>query len=210
MSLVRNHIDLEKDHLWVVYPRTREGEKDLHIQIVGVWEPETLKRHETDSEDEPSELAQTVPDESLADPGWKPGHFSIRGEIVFHAPDEQYVVVKIQQAPRKSSQKAKAFKLSLKGVIDNPKTVGYFWDLHVEAQNGVLVITKATCIGLAPPKKKQPGMPDQGRPRRPMGARGAGGASRGGRPSGSVSPRPSVRREPISKPVKRSDQSSED
>ncbi|MCG9884357.1 MAG: hypothetical protein MH825_02060 [Cyanobacteria bacterium] len=42
MSLIRNHVDLEVDHLWVAYPRTRT--EDLHVQIVGIWEPETLKR----------------------------------------------------------------------------------------------------------------------------------------------------------------------
>lgn len=49
-SLVKNHIDLSKAHLWVVYPRTRKAnfrslnsEVLLHLQIVGVWEPETLK-----------------------------------------------------------------------------------------------------------------------------------------------------------------------
>lgn len=48
-SLIKNHVDLSIAHLWVVYPRTREGsqdgsvsETDLHLQIVGVWEPETL------------------------------------------------------------------------------------------------------------------------------------------------------------------------
>lgn len=63
-SLVKKYIDLSTSHLWVVYPRTRqvdeetngktdeesdsadeEGvsrETDLHLQIVGVWEPETL------------------------------------------------------------------------------------------------------------------------------------------------------------------------
>lgn len=48
-SLIKNHINLESSHLWVVYPRTREAEgqegaaeTDLHLQIVGVWEPETL------------------------------------------------------------------------------------------------------------------------------------------------------------------------
>ena len=45
-SLVKKHIDLETSHLWVVYPRTRRNEdnedQDLHLQIVGVWEPETL------------------------------------------------------------------------------------------------------------------------------------------------------------------------
>ncbi len=44
MSLVKKHIDLEKPHLWVVYPRTRNKDRDLHAQIVGVWEPEKLNR----------------------------------------------------------------------------------------------------------------------------------------------------------------------
>ena len=50
-SLVKKYIDLKTSHLWVVYPRTRvadaaseddKTEPDLHLQIVGVWEPETL------------------------------------------------------------------------------------------------------------------------------------------------------------------------
>ncbi|MEL6223101.1 MAG: hypothetical protein AAFR31_10730, partial [Cyanobacteria bacterium J06627_8] len=44
MSLVKKHIDLEKSHLWVVYPRTRNKDQYLHAQIVGVWEPEKLNR----------------------------------------------------------------------------------------------------------------------------------------------------------------------
>lgn len=44
MSLVKKHLDPESNHLWVVYPRTREKTCDLHVQIVGVWEPETLDR----------------------------------------------------------------------------------------------------------------------------------------------------------------------
>ena len=45
-SLVKNHLDLSASHLWVVYPRTRgrgdEDDQGLHLQIVGVWEPENL------------------------------------------------------------------------------------------------------------------------------------------------------------------------
>jgi len=45
-SLVKNHLDLSAPHLWVVYPRTRgrseEDDQGLHLQIVGVWEPENL------------------------------------------------------------------------------------------------------------------------------------------------------------------------
>ena len=44
MSLLKNHLDLESEHLWVVYPRTRQENNDLHIQIMGVWEPETLRK----------------------------------------------------------------------------------------------------------------------------------------------------------------------
>lgn len=42
MSLVKNHIDLKENHLWVVYPRTRQKNGELHLQIVGIWEPEQL------------------------------------------------------------------------------------------------------------------------------------------------------------------------
>lgn len=50
MSLVKKHLDLEQSHLWVVYPRTREkGDGNLHVQIVGVWEPENLNREMADS-----------------------------------------------------------------------------------------------------------------------------------------------------------------
>ncbi|MEM6519463.1 MAG: hypothetical protein AAF892_04580 [Cyanobacteria bacterium P01_D01_bin.71] len=50
-SLIKKHIDLTASHLWVVYPRTRQPAEDeeenatesgLHLQIVGVWEPDTL------------------------------------------------------------------------------------------------------------------------------------------------------------------------
>lgn len=209
MSLVRNHIDLEKDHLWVVYPRTREGEKELHMQIVGVWEPETLKRQP----DELAEAGSTAPEtsavEEVTDPGVEDGYFSIRGEVVFHSPEEQNTVVKIQQAPRKSSQKAKSFKLGLHGVLDSPKTLGYFWDLNVKLQDNALVIQDGTCVGLAPPKKRSKEMGSRGtRPRKPMGAGGRSAAGRGaGRPSGS--PRPVSRREAAAKPVKRSEPSGE-
>lgn len=56
-SLVKKHLDLTTPHLWVVYPRTRRSEddtedQDLHVQIVGVWEPETLGLPGEGSDDE--------------------------------------------------------------------------------------------------------------------------------------------------------------
>ena len=62
MSLVKKHLDLEQPHLWVVYPRTNEREYSLHVQIVGVWEPENLKK--ADSLDEESGVDESEVEES--------------------------------------------------------------------------------------------------------------------------------------------------
>lgn len=203
MSLVKNHVDLQKEHLWVVYPRTREEEKELHLQIVGLWEPETLKKDELDN-DVTSDL-----DSSYADSGLEDGYFSIRGEIVFNSPEDKLIVVKIQQTPRKNSQKAKAFKLSLQSQLENPKAVGYFWDLHVKRQDNVLEVTDATCIGLAPPKKRSKDAEAKSFNRRPPFNRNR--ESFAGKPRPGVAPR--TPRDSSAKPIiKRTEQpsSSED
>ncbi|MEO1095903.1 MAG: hypothetical protein AAFX01_13495 [Cyanobacteria bacterium J06638_28] len=85
-SLVKKHIDLEAPHLWVVYPRTRKDERspeqnppvDLHLQIVGIWEPETLGMPgenpvvQTADDDsaapsEPADAAETTPELTVTD-----------------------------------------------------------------------------------------------------------------------------------------------
>ncbi len=58
MSLVKKHLNLEQPHLWVVYPRTNEREYSLHVQIVGVWEPENLKKGDSLDAEE-SEVEET-------------------------------------------------------------------------------------------------------------------------------------------------------
>ncbi|HEY9735142.1 MAG TPA: hypothetical protein V6D06_02630 [Trichocoleus sp.] len=75
-SLVKKHLNLETPHLWVVYPRTRktdieEEDQDLHVQIVGVWEPETLglpgegvENEETDGESSAEATAKAAAEES--------------------------------------------------------------------------------------------------------------------------------------------------
>lgn len=205
MSLVRNHLDLEQEHLWVVYPRTRESTNELNMQIMGVWEPETLKRPAADEEDSAVEETPTSAWDMPED-----GYFSVRGEVVFYSPDENLVVIKIQQTPKKNSQKAKAFKLSLQGTLDNQKTLGYFWDFHVKREAAALVIAEATCIGMTPPKKrsKEDGPASRGgRPggfRKPFARSGGGGRPSGKPTSGGAPSGAPVRREPLSKPVKRS------
>ncbi len=320
MSLVKKHIDLEKSHLWVVYPRTRSRDHDLHAQIVGVWEPEklnrgsdsTLESDEADAEtpevaestnDLPNELSQpsdlessdslasdsavlesdtseeekgsalTAPSSSpgaseealqssslvsnldhesadqnslngaLAEAAsvtaqfiasdethdeeetsdhesekmapffsgnheaLKDGYFSIRGEVVKAAPEDNEITVKIRQAPRKGSTQQRSFNLVLKGNLEG-RLVGYFWDLNIQREGVDLVIQDGETIGIVLPKKRDKHSPAvRGR----GGPRGRGGAPSGKRRFDSNRPptrgdrpeRPdSPRRQPIAKPQK--------
>jgi hypothetical protein len=188
MSLVKNHLDLEKEHLWVVYPRTRQENDALHLQIVGVWEPENLAKYElyeagTDStavSDNGSVALSIHPKPSSTVPD---GGFSVRGEVVYQSFDERSLVVKIKQAPRKPTDKAKYFKLKLKGVLTT-KAVGKFWDFNVKRESDALVVINAEAIADLPKKRRPPfkgaprGVGTSGGGRRPFLPRRNGEAPR--------------------------------
>ena len=212
MSLVRNHLQLEQEHVWVVYPRTREREATLHLQIVGVWEPENLSSGD-DSVESGEDLADdAIDDEAQAEDSkvsssavstssddavqYVPSSevdtdvFSIRGEIIAHEPENQKVSVKIQQVLRKKGEKEpsmKYFKLNLEGDLTG-KVLGYFWDLDVKRDGQDLRILSGTSIILVMPKKypKRPMMSG----RRPMGSGGGGNRRSGGPPPGRGGDRP--------------------
>lgn len=203
MSLVKNHLDLTQEHLWVVYPRTRERQEDLHVQIVGVWEPENLTKSDDADEMPEEETPSYVSSSEVED-----NYFSIRGEIVYHSTDDGSMIVKIQQAPRKKDDRAKAFKLKLKGNVSG-KALGYFWDLQVRREGGDLVVKQGTSIGMIPPRKKPKfeghggfrGGGARGGSRPPFRPKVGGGPSR---PVGASAPPPAPKRDsPLPKPVKK-------
>ncbi len=171
MSLVKNHLDLNQEHLWVVYPRTRQENDKLHLQIVGVWEPENLAKHPTADpdislaapENQTSNNGSTdlsIPSSEIPD-----GGFSVRGEVVYQSFDAENLVVKIKQAARKQDDKPKYFKLKLKGRLQT-KAVGKFWDFQVKRDADALVIERSEAIADLPKK------------RRPPQTRGGGGGGR--------------------------------
>ncbi|MGK7952088.1 MAG: hypothetical protein AB4368_25715 [Xenococcaceae cyanobacterium] len=139
ISLVKNHLDLDKDHLWVVYPRTNVKTNHLHVQIVGVWEPETLSQAENVAEPSTQEVES--------------GYFSIRGEVVYYSEEKQVVVVKIKQFPKKEGEKPKFFKIELKGILPG-KPLHHFWDLKVRLVEETLTVEEGTDLGALPVKKK--------------------------------------------------------
>jgi hypothetical protein len=140
ISLIKNHLDLDQEHLWVVYPRTKMQEDRLHVQIVGVWEPETLGKA-ADSSEMPTEEANH-------------GYFSIRGEVIFYSTEEETIIVKIKQFPRKPGDKPKFFKLKLLGVLGD-RPLRRFWDLKVRLEAENLIIEEGTDLGFAQKRKPQ-------------------------------------------------------
>ena len=113
ITLIRNHVSLEKPHLWVVYPRCRNTQ-NLHLQITGIWEPSTLNKdlNEKVVLNESSTLQVDSDDLLEGD-----DYFSIRGELIFTKPEEKEVVIKIRQKPRNQQKKALPFKVKLKGEV---------------------------------------------------------------------------------------------
>lgn len=155
-SLIKKHIDLETPHLWVVYPRTLYSEENvpaLHVQIVGVWEPETLSDRNGDSKpaEEDSKYLSTAEATEQCDT------FSVRGEIAKYTEDKNEIVVNIVQKSRSETTKPKRpFKLLINGQLEG-RTTGYFWDLAVERKAGQLMLKESTQIAVVPPKKKAKG-----------------------------------------------------
>ncbi len=189
ISLVKNHLNLEESHLWVVYPRTRQNDGDLHVQIVGVWEPETLSQTESDDVDSTKEESS----EDVSSDDVKDGFFSIRGEVIYHSKEQEKVVVKIQQAPRRESESTKFFKLELSGDLSSDRAVGHFWDFQVQLQGDKLLLLEATDIGVMPIKKRKgKKSPGGNRRRRPQQGRKSFSGNR---------PRPKTDKSPTSKPL---------
>jgi hypothetical protein len=162
ISLVRNHLDLTQAHLWVVYPRTGQRTDELHLQIVGVWEPEKLSKSLATQRPQPEEEPASSENLEVSSPEIEDGYFSIRGEVVYQSAANSQLVVKIKQSARKDSEKPKHFKLKLQGVLKT-KAVGQFWDLEVKRQMDNLVVQQGKAIAdlPKPPKPKRKPQPRQ-------------------------------------------------
>ncbi len=157
MSLIKNHIDLEKSHLWVVYPRIRKEDNKLHAQIVGVWDPRLATKPlnlETVSEQTNSDLESELEHMPTIDTlGIPDSYFSIRGEVIYQSRETKEIFVKIRQAPKKKSEEERYFKIRLIGDLAQ-KLVGNFWDFDVVRVDNDLTILSGQFV--APLREKAP------------------------------------------------------
>jgi hypothetical protein len=197
ISLVKNHLDLEQPHLWVVYPRTRQQDDCLHIQIVGVWEPETLNK-------------ETSPTPEVTSGKTESGYFSIRGEVVYYSQDKKTIIVKIRQSPKKEEERPKFFKLKLEGDLPD-RPVGHFWDLQAQLQADNLFVREATDLGQIKKKpfskKPMKGRPDRSdrpqRSERPTRRGTASGSPEAPQKPSPTGDKPSGGRSVLPKPTKK-------
>ncbi|MEI8250420.1 MAG: hypothetical protein WCF98_04550 [Synechococcus sp. ELA057] len=185
LTVIRRHLDAERPHLWVVYPRLREPDQ-MHLQMVGVWEPSTL---DPGAEDDRSDALPEGDD-----------YFSVRGELIFTRPETGDLVVKVRQQPRPDGSRPLPFKLAVRGVIPM-EHLRHFVALDLRRQGQILQLESCEVIGPLAQRGNR-----GGKRRRPEAAGGGAerpGSSRPGaaRPDPAGAPRrPGGRNQAIGRP----------
>ena len=109
LSLLKKHIDLEKSYYWVVYPKNKNTQ-NLHLQVVGIWDPYKLNDFQNDSTK--NNFSKLLKELDLKD-----NYFSIRGELVFVNTKKKEIVMKICSASKLKNLKNKNFKIVIKGEL---------------------------------------------------------------------------------------------
>jgi hypothetical protein len=166
LTLMRRHLDLATPHLWVVYPRSRE-ENQLHLQMVGVWEPSTLSAPGGEAPpgaEAPSDADQLPEGDD---------YFSIRGELIYTRPETGDLVIKVRQQPRPDGNRPVPFKLQLRGEIPL-EHLRHFVALDLRRQGQQLAVERFEVIGPVAQRgnrggrARRPGA-DKGGPAKPKG-----------------------------------------
>ncbi|MBF2058102.1 MAG: 2-dehydropantoate 2-reductase [Cyanobacterium sp. T60_A2020_053] len=121
IASVKNHVDFNSIHRWLVYPHGVKDSNQLHLQIMGVIPP-----------------SQMVEGASSVD------YFSIRGEVLYSNRKTQKVIVKIRQ--KKKGKKSNFFKLELQGAIPS-HSVHHFYNFDVILEGINFVIYKSIDMG---------------------------------------------------------------
>jgi len=109
LSLLKKHIDLNKNYYWVVYPKNKNTQ-NLHLQVAGIWDPYQLN-------DFPNNSSKDNFSKLLEELDLKDYYFSVRGELVFVNTQKKEIVIKICPATKSKNLKNKNFKLVIKGEL---------------------------------------------------------------------------------------------
>ena len=109
LSLLKKHIDLDKNYYWVVYPKNKNTQ-NLHLQVAGIWDPIQLNSL-------PKNSSKINFSKLLEELDLKDNYFSVRGELVFVNKSKKEIVIKICSTSKLKNLKNKNFKLVIKGEL---------------------------------------------------------------------------------------------
>ncbi len=137
LSLLKKHLDLEKNYFWIVYPKNKNTE-NLHLQVAGIWDPYQLNDFQSDS-------SKTNFSELLSELDLQDNYFSVRGKLVFVNTQKKELVIKISSAPKSQNLKNKNFKLVIKGEL-SLEILNSFVSLDVERDGNSLKLVNYEVI----------------------------------------------------------------
>ena len=107
LSLIKKHINLEKNYFWIVYPRNKNI-NNLHLQVVGIWDPYQLNQVDNNNlGKDPNELLEGL--------NLNNNYFSIRGELVYVNTQKKEFVIKICSSVSSKKFKNSTFKIMIEG-----------------------------------------------------------------------------------------------
>tara|TARA_B100001079_G_scaffold42519_1_gene33725 strand:- start:39 stop:632 length:594 start_codon:yes stop_codon:yes gene_type:complete len=107
LPLIKKYIDFNKKYFFIVYPRNKNSDS-LHLQIAGIWDPNSLNKEQKDHSQNPHEILKNF--------DLKDNYFSIRGKLIFVKIPEKEVIIKITPS-NLLNNKIKSFKLILKAEL---------------------------------------------------------------------------------------------
>ena len=137
LSLLKKHIDLDKNYYWIVYPKNKNTQT-LHLQIAGVWHPYQLN-------DFPNDSSKTNFSNLLEELNLNDNYFSVRGDLVYVNTQKKEFVIKIRFAPEPNNLKNKNFKLVIKGEI-SLDLLNNFVSLDINREGNALKLIKYEVI----------------------------------------------------------------
>ena len=143
LSLLKKHIDLNKNYYWVVYPKNKNTQ-NLHLQVVGIWDPVQLN-------DLPKNSSKINFTKLLEELDLKDNYFSVRGELVFVNKSKKEIVIKICSTSKLKNLKNKNFKLVIKGEL-SLELLNNFVSLDVNRDGNSLKLLNYKVIGRDPSK----------------------------------------------------------
>ncbi|MBO6975262.1 MAG: hypothetical protein JJ844_06200 [Prochlorococcus marinus CUG1435] len=138
LSLLKKHIDLNKNYYWVVYPKNKNTQ-NLHLQVAGIWDPVLLN-------DLPKNSSKINFSKLLEELDLKDNYFSVRGELVFVNKSKKEIVIKICSTSKIKNLKNKNFKLVIKGEL-SLELLNNFLGLDVHRDGNSLKLLNYEVIG---------------------------------------------------------------